>query len=245
MATQLPSAQQSQPQRIDDPARIAELLQRLLDGSNVMAIRSADGTTVDATLWSHDPARGVMSFSADADDPRVQSLVEADDAVVTAELDGVVVRFHIDSLVLVRRGHDCAMSCTFPAAIERFHRRDSRRVRPVARTTAIARLHHPADSALRLVLRVLDVSTSGCALFMPDRLPPIVPDTRLAPVLIELDAETRLRAVLQVLHVTALHPRSRGVRLGCRLLSTPSEDAERLMRYVDQAQSVRPLIQLD
>ena len=243
MATQPPSAQpQSQPQRIDEPAQIAELLQRLQDGSSVVAIRSIDGTTVDATLWSHDLARGVISFSADADDPRVQSLVEANDAVVTAELDGVVVRFHIDSLVLVRRGRDCAMTCAFPATIERFHRRDSLRVRPVARTTAIARLHHPADSALRLVLRVLDVSTRGCALFMPDRLAPIAPGTRLAPVLIELDAETRLRAVLQVLHVTALHPRSGGVRLGCRLLGTPPEDAERLARYVDQAQSVRPLI---
>ncbi len=233
-------APQRAPQVVDEPGRIAEALQRLVDGANPVTVRSADNTVLEATLWSQDAGRGVISFSADADDPRVQALVEANDAVVTAQLDEVVVRFHIDSLVLVRRGSDCAMSSSFPLQLERVHRRNSPRVRPIARTTTVARLNHPLEPDRRLVLRVLDISHSGFALFMPDRLPAIPPGTRLAPVLIELDSETRLRVVLELLHVTALHPRSGGVRLGCRLLATPPEDAERLARYVDQAQPARP-----
>lgn len=229
-----------QPQTIDEPERIAELLQRLIDAGQPLTLRAADNSALEAMLWSQDLSRGVISFSADADDPRVQALVEANDAVATAELDGLVLRFHVDSLVLVRRGSDCAMSCGFPDRLERVHRRSSLRVRPVARTTAIARLKHPSQPELRLVLRVLDISKAGCALFMPDRLPAIAPETRLAPVLIDLDAETRLRMVLQLLHVTALHPRSGGVRLGCRLLATPPEDAARLAAYLDQVQLQRP-----
>lgn len=241
-----PSAAPQRPaQTIDEPAHIAEALQRLVDGADAVTIRAADGTVLEATLWSQDTSRGVVSFSADADDPRVQALVEANDAVVTAQLDDVVIRFHIDSLVLVRRGSECAMSSSFPVQLERVHRRSSARVRPIARTTTVARLNHPLEPDRRLVLRVLDISQNGFALFMPDRLPPIPPGTRLAPVLIELDGETRLRVVLQLLHVTALHPRSGGVRLGCRLLATPPEDAERLARYVDQAQPARPQIRLD
>lgn len=238
------AAARRQPQTIDEPARIAELLQRLIDGNEPVTLRAADNSALEASLWSQDPSRGVISFSADADDPRVQALVEANEAVANAQLDGVVVRFHVVSLVLVRRGGDCALSCSYPERLERVHRRSSLRVRPVARTTAIARLNHPAQPELRLVLRVFDVSHHGCALFMPDRLPPIAPDTRLAPVLIALDAETRLRTVLQLLHVTALHPRSGGARLGCRLLAIHPDDAERLARYVDQAQLARPQVRL-
>lgn len=234
-----PAAPRRQPQTIEEPARIAETLQRLIDSGGLLAIRGPDNTVIEAALWSQDATRGVISFSADADDPRVQALVEANDAVVTGHVGELVVRFHVDSLVLVRRADECAMSSSFPARLERVHRRSSPRVRPIARTTAIARLHHPGHRELRLVLRVLDISQSGCALFMPERLPPIAPETRLAPVLIELDAETRLRVVLQLLHITALHPRSGGVRLGCRLLATPPEDADRLARYVDQAQLTR------
>ena len=225
---------------VDEPAEIGRLLQRLQDASAVVSIQGLGGATVNATLWTHDAERGVVSFSADPDDPKLQTLVESDAAIVIADFRGGLLRFDLSSLVLVRRGRDCALNASYPKWIERVHRRASVRVRPIARTTAIARLHHPAQLTLRLTLRVLDVSETGCALFLPDAVPPISPGALLNPVLVELDAETRLRTALRVQHIVALHPASKGVRLGCRIVAVPDPGDDRLAGYVDRAQRRKP-----
>ena len=231
-------------EQLHEPSAIAALLAEMQEGSVVVSIHAADGSAIRATLWAHDASRGMLSFSADADDPKLHALVECDAATLAAELDDGVVRFDLHSLVLVRRGRDCALSCAYPEQVDRFHRRASVRVRPIARTTAIVRLHHPQHLAMRLVLRILDVSTTGCALFLPEAVPSIEPGSLLKPVLLELDAQTRLRTALQVQHVVALHPRSRGVRLGCQMVGEPLPGDHRLEAYVEQAQRRLPFFTL-
>jgi c-di-GMP-binding flagellar brake protein YcgR len=85
-------------------------------------------------------------------------------------------------------------------------------------------------------LRVLDVSIGGCALFLPDDVPPLTPGVVLNGVMIELGLDTRLITSLRLQHVTSLNQDAKGVRLGCEMVE-PSADALRtLQRYINQTQ---------
>jgi c-di-GMP-binding flagellar brake protein YcgR len=98
---------------------------------------------------------------------------------------------------------------------------------------------------MALALRVLDVSTGGCALFLPDDVPPLQPGVRLQRVKVELDPNTRFDATLVLCHVTSLNPQSNGVRLGCELQDLDGDAQRTLTRYIDQTQKRRRLLSLD
>ena len=98
---------------------------------------------------------------------------------------------------------------------------------------------------MQLALRVLDVSIGGCALFLPDDVPPLEPGMVMNQVQMDLDADTRFHANLRLQHVTALNPESKGVRLGCEFVNAGSDAERALQRYIDQTQKRRRLMALD
>ena len=179
----------------------------------------------------------MLSFSADADSTQVQALVEAEDAVAVAYLDSIKLQFDASGLVLVRGGKSSALNCDFPREIYRFQRRNGFRVRPLLRNTPVVRVRHPMIPDMALSLRVLDMSIGGCAIFLPNDVPPLQPGVVLNGVEIELDIDTRVSASLRLQHVTSLNPDARGVRLGCEIVDPESADVLRaLQRYIDQTQ---------
>jgi c-di-GMP-binding flagellar brake protein YcgR len=94
---------------------------------------------------------------------------------------------------------------------------------------------------MTLALRVLDVSLGGCALRLPDDVPPLAAGTRIAGVTVELDVNTRLRADLTLQHFTQMAAgdepgRAASVRIGCEWRLARVEDERALQRWVDQAQ---------
>jgi c-di-GMP-binding flagellar brake protein YcgR len=95
-----------------------------------------------------------------------------------------------------------------------------------------------------LPLRVIDVSIGGCALFVPNDVPPLQPGTALTSVRIELDPDTRFETGLQLQHVTAIQPGQRGVRIGCEWMRLPASAERTLQRYIDQTQKRRRLLSL-
>ena len=118
-------------------------------------------------------------------------------------------------------------------------------MRPLLRSSPLARVRHPVIAEMQLALRVLDVSIGGCALFLPDDVPPMAPGMVMNQVQIDLDADTRLHANLRLQHVTVLNPESKGVRLGCEFVN-PGADLERtLQRFIDQTQKRRRLMSLE
>jgi len=62
-----------------------------------------------------------------------------------------------------------------PREVFRFQRRNSFRVRTLPRSSPTMVLRHPGIPDMTLALRVLDVSTGGCALFLPNDVPPLSP----------------------------------------------------------------------
>ncbi|WP_236674943.1 flagellar brake protein [Piscinibacter sp. HJYY11] len=222
--------------RIDAPAEILAVLKSLVDGNVLVNLNGSDGAAYTTTLWSVDADRGILSFSADQHSNQVQQLVEAEEAVAVAYLDSIKLQFDVSGLLLVHGGKTCALSCSLPRLIYRFQRRSGFRVRPILRNTPVARVRHPMIPDMSLALRVLDLSIGGCALFLPDDVPPLQPGVVLNGVQIELGLDTRLTTSLRLQHVTSLNQDAKGVRLGCEIVDPTADTLRSLQRYINQTQ---------
>ncbi len=231
--------------RVTHPAERVALLRQLRD-CNVPVMLSAPGGVGLATcLWAYDSAQEKLNFSADANDPRMSDLVEADEVTAVSYLDSVKLQFELHGLVLVHGHGGSALQSALPREIYRFQRRSAYRVRPLERHAPLARLRHPSIPDMTLALRVLDVSIGGCALWLPHDVPELQPGTRIAEVQVQLDAATQFTAALLLQHVSATLPGERGVRLGCEWQALGSSAHHALQRWIDQAQKRRRLLQLD
>jgi c-di-GMP-binding flagellar brake protein YcgR len=231
--------------RVDAPAEVVRLLKSLVDAGTPVHLSAPDGTSYTTTLWAMDPAQHCITFSADASAPQLHALVEAGEVSAVAYLDSVKLEFEAAGLVEVRGGSGCALQAQLPDEVFRFQRRNSFRVRTLPRSSPTVHLRHPSIPDMMLALRVLDVSTGGCALFLPDDVPPLSPGVTVHRVRVELDPNTRFEATLQLCHVTSLNPQTGGVRLGCELQRLDGEAQRTLQRYIDHTQKRRRLLALD
>ncbi len=230
--------------RMSAPAEVSVMLKKLLDGNVIVNLNGSDGTAYTTTLWLVDPQRGTLSFCADGDSNQVQDLVEAEDAVAVAYLDNIKLQFDAQGLALIRSGTGCVLSCALPREIFRFQRRSAFRVKPLLRSTPMASFRHPMLPDMQLSLRVLDLSIGGCALFLPDDVPPLQPGVLLNGVALDLDVDTRITAALRLQHVTAINPDAKGVRLGCEFASPNSDMTRTLQRFIDQMQKRQRMLSL-
>ena len=228
--------------RISAVPEVLAMLKRLQDGNVIVHLNGSDGATYTTTLWSVDPVRGLISFSAEGENNQVQSLVESADAVAVAYLDSIKLQFDAVGLVMVHNGRSAVLNCAMPRELFRVQRRNGFRVRPLLRSTPMARVRHPAIHEMPLALRVLDVSIGGCALFLPDDVPPLPPGVVLNGVQMDLDVDTRIHVALRLQHVTSINPDSRGVRLGCEIVNPSADVARALQRYIDQTQKRQRLL---
>lgn len=231
--------------RIHAPSEVQALLKQLQDGNVLLHLCSPEGAAYTTTLWALDAGRGVVCFSADANDPTLQRLLESDEAAAVGYLDSIKVQFDLQGLVLVHGARTAALNATYPRELFRFQRRTSYRVRPLASSTPVAVVPTPEASGGKMELRVVDVSLTGVALFLPDDAPALKPGATLSHVAIELDADTRLSVTLLLHHVTALNPESKGSRLGCEMCGLSGDAARALQRYIDQTQKRRRLMAVD
>lgn len=231
--------------RVTQPSEIKAMLKQLADAAITLNLNGPDGSAVTATLWTIDSSRNVLSFSADPNGPQLRSLIECDEAVVVGYLDNIKVQFDVQHLVLVHGASGAALNCSFPRELYRFQRRNSFRVKPLLRSSPVALLRHPMIPDMQLNLRVLDVSIGGCALFLPDDVPPLTPGVTSNGVHIELDAETRLDVCLRIQHVAVLGPEARGMRLGCEMINPTANAVRSLQRYIDQTQKRRRFMVLE
>jgi c-di-GMP-binding flagellar brake protein YcgR len=231
--------------RISSPREVLILLKRLHDGNQLVNLNSSRGAVITTTIWTLDTDRGTIGFNADADDPRTQALLEDDEAVVVCYLDSVKLQFDVQGLVLVRGTRSSTLNGPLPRQMFRFQRRNAFRVRPLMSSSPTARMRHPAIADMALELRVLDVSVGGCALLLPDDVPPMAPGVLMNQVQIDLDADTRFHANLMLHHITSINPDSKGVRLGCEFVNCSADMQRSMQRFIDQTQKRRRLLSLD
>jgi flagellar brake protein len=231
--------------RVESPRDIAALLRELTDTSTPVRLAAPNGIGMSTVIWTVDAAGGRLSMRAELDDPQLQALIEADEATAVAYLESVKLQFELEQLVLVRSPRSCALQARMPSIVYRFQRRESYRVRTLERTAPSALLRHPARLDLQFTLRVLDVSIGGCALLMPENVPPPEVGSLLPGTRIELDADTRFVATLRLQHITSIQHNAHGVRLGCAMIDLDGEAERALQRYIDQTQKRRRLLSLN
>lgn len=231
--------------RLSAPTEVAAMLHRLQEANALLSLNTPHGAVYTTTLWATDAARGLLSFAAEPKDPQVQALLAGDEATVVGYHENIKVQFDVHGLLLVHGARASALNTSYPRALYRFQRRDSFRVRPILRDSPVARLCHPMLPDMEITLRVLDVSIGGCALLLPDDIPPLSPGVLINRVRIELNLDARFDTALRLQHVTAIQPEAHGVRLGCEMVNL-GQDAERtLQRYIDQTQKRRRAMALE
>lgn len=231
--------------RVGAQPEVVALLKSLMDSATQLHLSAPDGSHYSTTLWSIDTPQRKLCFSADAEAPQLAALVETGESTAVAYLDSVKLQFDAANLMLVHGKRSCALQCDLPTEVFRFQRRNSFRVRTLPVTSPTISFRHPSMPDMVLALRVLDVSTGGCAIFLPNDVPPLTPGVSVHRARVELDANTRFEATLQLCHVTSLNPQSNGVRLGCELLQLGGDAQRTLQRYIDQTQKRRRLLALD
>ena len=192
-----------------------------------------------------DSARATIGFNADPNDPAMQAVLHSPEITVVGYLDSVKVQFEIRHPVLVHGNRASVLSCPFPREMYRFQRRNAFRVRPLIRSTPVAKLRHPDQQDGEITLRVIDLSIGGCALFLPADVPMLDAGVTLAGVRMELDDDTRLNVDLRLQHVTSINADARGVRLGFEFVRPNGDTVRTLQRFIDLTQKRGKLMALN
>ena len=221
--------------RIGAHREVVAVLKSLCDANARLQLHSADGGSLDATLWTIDPDRRAIGFNLDAEATGLQSMLDGRALVVVGYLESVKVQFELDAPVLVRSAATSVLQGALPRVVYRFQRRSAYRVRPPMRSTPVARVL-PPSAGPALTLRVLDVSIGGCALFLPHGAPLLAPGDAFGATRIDLDADTHFEVTLRVQHVTSLAAEARGVRLGCEFVRPDATTQRTLQCFIDHTQ---------
>jgi c-di-GMP-binding flagellar brake protein YcgR len=231
--------------RVSSPREIQGLLKQLLDGSVLLNLNASDGSVFTSAIWTLDSSRGTVGFNADPNDPAMQALLECEEVVVVGYLDSVKLQFDVHDLVLVHGNKASVLSCTAPREMYRFQRRNAFRVRPLMRTSPVARIRHPDMPEMEFSLRVIDVSIGGCGLFLPEDVPTMNAGVLLQDVRIELDTDTKLEVSMCLQHVTSINAEARGVRLGFEFKRVGGDSLRSLQRFIDLTQKRGKLMALN
>jgi c-di-GMP-binding flagellar brake protein YcgR len=221
--------------RVGNPRERLALLRQLRDAGATIHVAGPDGSSLKTTLWSVDEA--VLALAVDAGAAALQHLLDHDDALAVAYLEAVKLQFELHGLVLVRGSRASVLQCATPPEIYRFQRRQQYRVRTDESQGPVACLPHPTRSGAQLLLRVLDVSGGGCALWLPEAQPLLLPGSELPGTAITLDANTHFEATLLLQHLSVMGAQrsGRGVRVGCGWHLEPAAERS-LQRWIDRAQ---------
>ena len=221
--------------RMTSSVEIRAMLTRICDGSISLVLNTTDGTDFTVKPWVIDSARSAISmvFDGDKDDPRLQRLLQSSQVIAVAVIDTVKIQFDVAGLVLVQSASSSALRCAMPREIFRFQRRDSFRVRPPVRSAPAARLVHPGMPGM---LRILDVSMGGCALFLPGTTSPVTAGTVLRDTQLDLEVNVRVTTDLRVQHVSELNAEATGMKLGCQFINASSSSLRNLQNYIAQTQ---------
>lgn len=214
-------------------------LQCLRNQAAAIWVLAPTGAAIGATLRSLDPLQRRLGLGVAAQHPLLDALVDSDEAVAVAWLDGSELRLALQDMVLVRGPRRALLQAAWPSAMHRFPRRTCGRVGSPAAGSPAATLRHPAIADMSLVLRVLDVSLGGCALHLPPDVPVLEPGITLHGVQVQLDARTRFQASLALRHVSSPPAGGPGVRVGCEWGPLDAAAAQTLRRYIDQTRGRR------
>jgi c-di-GMP-binding flagellar brake protein YcgR len=233
--------------RVTNSGEIGAHLKRLLDGNVPINVSSPGGSSLITQLWAVDASKGIISFSVDAHQPGLQTLVAGDEGVAVAYQESVKFQFSLHGMVVVRGAQGAALQCSFPQSIYRFQRRSAYRVRAPEKGAPIVRMRHPEKPDLVISMRVLDISIGGCALLLPPGSPAVAEGSDIRGVRVDLDPETRFLTGISIRRASPLEGEggeSLGTRLGVEWLRLDGTAERALQLYIDSLQKRRRMMMM-
>lgn len=233
--------------RVTHSGEITGYLKRLLDGNVPINISGPGGASLTTLLWAVDASKGAIGFSVDANQPGLDKLVAADEAVAVAYQESVKFQFSLQGMIVVRGGQGSALQCRFPSSMYRFQRRGAYRVRTPEKGAPIMRMRHPEKPDLVISMRVLDISIGGCALLLPPGSPAVVEGSEIKGVRVDLDPETRFLTSVSIRRVSAVEGEggeSLGTRLGVEWIRLDGNAERALQLYIDGLQKKRRMMMM-
>lgn len=244
MAADPPRSLQLEDFRLTSRSEIVGLLKRLVDERCLVTLSGPQGGSFMTLLQDVDVTHQRLQFSSDDGHDQLDALLEQGEVAAVAYLDRVKIQFDLDGVHEVRSAAGKHLRAAWPDVLYRFQRRDAFRVQPLGQKVPMLHCRHPATAGLELHLRVLDLSLGGMGLFLPEGVPPLPTGVQIGPCRLDLDDQTSLVIEMVVQHVTAIHPQTRGVRLGCALLNVDRIDRS-LGDYINQTQKRRAALSMD
>ncbi|MDX3906884.1 MAG: flagellar brake protein [Pigmentiphaga sp.] len=221
--------------RIAQPLEIMNLLGRMAEQAEIVALGTEDGISVLSAIAEVDRAKRLLWLFGTEGDARLQRLIDSHHVVAVGYLDHVKIQFRVLNLQWLPYSQGLRPACLLPMELYRFQRRMHFRVRPMQSPPATVRLEHGrASRPMELV--VIDISMTGIGLALPPGSPMIAVGTRLPRAVIALDTRTRLVADLKVMHVTPRREPRQGHHMGCTLNGLDAQGLRDLQRFISQAQ---------
>ncbi len=231
--------------RIRSSSKQLAALRELCRNDTPLVIGTPGGTTLQVALWSVDDVNRRLHFKIDPESQAKNDLSYGGDLWAAAYVDDDKVQF---ALAHVKFGvsQGCqVLAADMPDHMYRLPRRQAVRVRRDDLNGPKARFAHPLAPEVMTTLRLLDVSSTGCALLSPVEGPLLNLGLLLKQVEIELDDSTILFSDLLVHHITAHSRRDRNARVGCTWQGMPPSAEVRLLEWIERGRRRRDLMSLN
>lgn len=231
--------------RIRNPGKQLTALRDLCRNDTPLVVGTPGGTTLQVALWSVDDVARRLHFKIDPDSQAMNDLSYEVDLWAAAYVDDDKLQF---ALAHVQMGVDQGfqvLTADIPEHMYRLPRRQATRVKRNDADGPKARLPHPQAPDQVSTLKLLDVSSTGCALLSPADGPLLTMGLVLKKVEVELDDDTILFCDLLVHHITAHSRRERTTRVGCEWQAMPPAAQQRLLEWIERGRRRRDLLSLN
>jgi c-di-GMP-binding flagellar brake protein YcgR len=231
--------------RIRSVSKQLAALRDLCRNDTPLVIGMPGGATLQVALWSVDDVGGRLHFRIDSGAQALNDLSYEPELWAAAYVDDDKLQFALTRLKFgVDKGLQ-VLAADIPRHMYRLPRRQAVRVRRNDLDGPKARLAHPLAPAVVATLKLLDVSSTGCALLSPPGGPLLSLGMLLKQVEVELDDDTILFCDLVVQHITAHSRRDCSARVGCAWQGMPVAAQERLREWIGRGRRRRNLISLN
>ena len=247
--------------RVGPPWQVEQTLGSLAREDTPLVVGLPGGETVPATLWASDAGARRLRLRVTVGDgvaERLARLRAGCDGLPCAELvaaayrGGAKLQFDLPGAEFLGQGQEWVIQSGWPRQMLRLPRRSAVRVRRRIGDSPIVMFEHPLAPDCTARLRALDISTEGCALWLPAGELPLVPDLLLRQVEVELDEASIFYADLRVVHLRPVAPgepgtpedQSGGVSAGCRWEHLPEPAAATLEAWIAGGRRRREMVHL-
>lgn len=231
--------------RIRSPGKQLTTLRDLCRNDTPLVVGTPGGATLQVALWSVDDVARRLHFKVDSESQAMNDLSYEADLWAAAYVDDDKLQFALAHVQMgIDQGHQ-VLTADIPEQMYLLPRRQATRVKRNDPDGPKARFEHPQIPGAVCTLKLLDVSSTGCALLCPADGPLLAIGLLLLKVEIELDDETILFCDLLVHHITAHNRRDRTTRVGCEWQAMPAAAQQRLLDWIERGRRRRDLLSLN